>query len=132
MRRTLLHGTTSVAEIGEFNEVRNEARKIAQALNPLGPSNIQLRVSNERPVCFEINIRFSGTTPIRAQFGFNDVEASIRHFLLGETDYVLPEITEGVALRYWNEAYIDLDAYGQLKKTGFLKNPNSYPIIIEH
>ncbi len=80
MRRDLLEGTTYRAE-ADFPEIRREAVRIAEALKPMGPSNIQLRMHGGRPVCFEINIRFSGTTPIRARLGFNDVEAALNHYV---------------------------------------------------
>ena len=48
-----------------------------------GPLNIQLRLSEDGvPVPFELNVRFSGTTPMRARFGFCDVEAMLREVLL--------------------------------------------------
>lgn len=131
MRRELLQGTTFRAEVGEFPEVRAEARRIATALRPMGPSNIQLRVSNGRPVCFEINVRFSGTTPIRARLGFNDVAATLRHFVLGEPMPDLPLVTQGIALRYWNEMYIDPQAYATLRETGKLDAPHEFDLQVE-
>src|SRR5262249_14934068 len=84
MHRTMLQGTTYTAEVGDFPDVRAEACRIAAALKPMGPANVQMRVSNGRPTCFEINVRFSGTTPIRARLGFNDVEATVKHYVLGQ------------------------------------------------
>jgi carbamoyl-phosphate synthase large subunit len=107
MRRELVSGTTSVAEAGEFPEVRATAERIATALRPVGPLNVQLRMRGSEAVCFELNVRFSGTAGIRAQFGFNDVEAAIRHLALGEPAADLPVIREGIALRYWSELYPD-------------------------
>ncbi len=132
MRRELLQGTTYRAETGDFPDVRAEAVRIAAALQPMGPSNIQLRMAADgRPVCFEINVRFSGTTPMRARLGFNDVEASLRHFVLGEDICDLPFITHGVALRYWNEMYIDSKACSTLKQTGKLDAPHQFNLKIE-
>ncbi len=121
MRRELLCGTTYRAELGDYPEVRAEAARIAAALKPYGPCNIQLLISQGRPVCFEINIRFSGTTPMRARLGFNDVEAAIRHYVLGEPAYDLPLITQGLALRYWNELYVDEAAYRSLEQVQMLE-----------
>lgn len=132
MRRELLQGTTYRAETGEFLEIRAEAIRIATALRPMGPSNIQLRISADgRPVCFEINVRFSGTTPIRARLGFNDVDAALRHFVLGEDATDLPLITRGVALRYWNEMYIDSQAHSILQDTGKLDEPKQFRLHVE-
>jgi carbamoyl-phosphate synthase large subunit len=107
MRRGLEQGTTVWAEVGEHPLARAEANRIAAALRPLGPCNVQLREHDGRAVCFEINVRFSGTTPIRARLGFNDVDATLRHYVLGEPAVDLPLITSGLALRYWTEEYVD-------------------------
>lgn len=106
MKRNLLNGTTIRVEIGEFNNVREEAIKIIEKFLPKGPCNIQMRIKNGKPCCFEINLRFSGTTPIRANYGYNDVELSIKDFYLLEENLYLPIIKNGIALRYYNEIYI--------------------------
>jgi carbamoyl-phosphate synthase large subunit len=131
MRRELLEGTTYRAEAGSFPQVRAEAIRIAQVLKPMGPSNIQLRMHDGRAVCFEINVRFSGTTPIRARLGFNDVDATLRHYVLAEPAVDLPLITKGVALRYWNEAYVSTEATSQLNELGRLDRARSFKPLIE-
>ncbi|NQT94806.1 MAG: ATP-grasp domain-containing protein [Lentisphaerae bacterium] len=131
MRRELLAGTTYRAKVGEFPEVRAEATRIAAALRPLGPCNVQLRISAGRPVCFEINVRFSGTTPLRARLGFNEVEAALRHYVLGEPADDLPLVTEGVVLRYWNEMYVDPSAYAALRQSGHLDAPRQFDLLVE-
>jgi carbamoyl-phosphate synthase large subunit len=123
MRRELLEGTTWRAQVGLFSTVRDEAIRIAEALHPMGPCNFQMRVHRGVPVCFEINIRFSGTTPLRARFGFNEVEATIRHFVLGQPIADMPVVTQGVALRYWNEAYVDPQAVTELERRSQLDEP---------
>lgn len=131
MKRELLEGTTHRALVVDEPEIRLEAERITAALQPTGPCNVQLRVSDGRPVCFEINVRFSGTTPIRARFGFNEVEAAIRHFVLGEACVDLPSVTQGIALRYWNEIYVDSRAQERLAQEHRLESPASYPLVIE-
>jgi len=131
MRRDLLEGTTYRAEAGSFPEVREQAIRIAEALKPMGPSNIQMRLHGGRAVCFEINMRFSGTTPIRARMCFNDVEATLRHYVLGEPAADLPVITKGTALRYWNEMYISEEARIRLDEFGELDQPKGYKPVIE-
>jgi len=132
MHRELAEGTTYRARVGEYPEVTAEARRIAAALKPAGPANVQLRLVDGRPVCFEINVRFSGTAPIRARLGFNDVEAALRQFVLGEEAVDLPLITAGpVALRYWNELYVDPQAAGALERDGRLDDPAAHPLAIE-
>jgi carbamoyl-phosphate synthase large subunit len=131
MKRELLEGTTHRAVVVDDPAVRQQAELISAALGPLGPCNVQLRLSQGRPICFEVNVRFSGTTPLRAHFGFNEVEAAIRHFVLGEPSVPLPLVTEGIALRYWNEVYVDPRAHRELAKRGRLESPTSHPLTVE-
>jgi len=120
MRRELLQGTTSRAIVGDFPAIREEAVRIARQLKPIGPCNVQLRLHEGTPTCFEINVRFSGTTSMRARFGFNDVEAALRHYVLDEPAVDLPRVTEGIVVRYWNELYVDAAASAALEATGAL------------
>ena len=122
MRRELHGGTTYRAEAGDFPEVRAEAERIARALRPHGPLNVQLRMHRGRPVTFELNVRFSGTTPMRARLGFNEVEACVNHFVRGEP-IELPTVTEGAVLRYWNEVYIRPGAVTALTEAGRVDGP---------
>lgn len=119
LRRGLAAGTTAWAEAGEFPEVAAEAERIAAELRPLGPLNVQLRLHDGRPTAFELNVRFSGTAPIRARLGFNDVDAALRHFVLGD-DVELAPIASGLALRYWNEIYAPPEAGAALAGEGRL------------
>jgi carbamoyl-phosphate synthase large subunit len=131
MQRVLLGGTTYRAFLGDFPEVRKVASAIATALGAWGPCNIQLRVTEDGPVCFEINPRFSGTTPIRAHFGFNEVEAVLRHYVLGVPMPEMPAVTQGIALRYWNELYVDPAALATLAQQGVLERDTAPPSCIE-
>lgn len=130
LHRHLQHGTTVTATAGLFPEIRHEAERIAAALRPQGPLNIQMRMHRGRPICFEMNVRFSGTTPMRARLGFNDVEAALRHYVLGEPAMELPLITSGHVVRYWNELYVDPGALADLTRDGQL-DPHSYPVRLE-
>lgn len=131
LRRELLEGTTYRAELGDYPLIRDEVIRISRKLRPMGTCNLQLRVAADRPVCFEINSRFSGTTPIRARLGFNEVEAVLRNYVLKEPGYDLPLISKGVVLRYWNEMYIDSDAVNTLRQTGVLEEPAQFNLEIE-
>lgn len=66
------------AKIQEFCEA------LALKLNSVGPINIQLRIHNNEIYVFEIHPRFSGTTPIRADVGFNEVDILLRNHFYGE------------------------------------------------
>jgi len=132
MRRELHEGTTVQSELGEFPEVRAAARAISEALRPLGPCNIQFRMHEGRACCIEINVRFSGTTPIRAWFGFNEVDAALRHYVLGEPCPELPLVTQGVMVRYWNEMYLAPEAITEGARNGVIENPRRYNLGVEN
>jgi carbamoyl-phosphate synthase large subunit len=125
LRRRLEAGTTVAAELGSFPEVRDVAGAIAAALGPLGPCNVQLRMHRGSPVPFEINPRFSGTTALRARMGFNEVDAALRHFVLGEPVPMLKDPGSGLALRYWNELYVPASTVGEIAASGHLEDPRS-------
>lgn len=131
MRRELRDGTTVVAEVGDYPEVRADVERIVGALRPLGPCNTQLRVHDGRAVPFELNVRFSGTSPLRARFGFNEVEAALRHLVLGEPAADLPRITSGIAIRYWNEMYVSAEAAAELRDSGRLDDPGRHELTVE-
>lgn len=131
MRRELLQGTTSRAIAGDFPNIRAEAEKIVKLIRPSGPCNIQLREHAGKPVCFEINMRFSGTTPIRTKLGFKEVDAALRNFVLNEDIDVLPPVTKGIAVRYWNELYIDQRALEKIESEGFLEEASAYSSHVE-
>jgi carbamoyl-phosphate synthase large subunit len=96
---------------------------VVEALRPVGPCNVQLREHEGAIVPFELNVRFSGTTPARTRFGFPEVEATLRHLALGEPLPELPRVTEGVMVRYWNEVYPDAQAVAALEAGGSLDDP---------
>ncbi len=125
MKRELLAGTTYRASLGEYSAVRAEAERIVGKLRPLGPCNIQLRDTPRGPVCFEINPRYSGTTPIRSHFGYREVSAGL-DLLLGTGPEELPLVTRGMALRYWNELYLDPAAAADLETLGTM-SPSEHP-----
>ncbi len=104
-RRTLSGGTTFRAEVGYWEKLEPLLRKIGETLKPRGPLNVQLRMTDRGPVPFELNIRCSGTTAIRAYYGYNEPEMWIRNYVLGEA-VSQPPRRKGVALRYWNEVFI--------------------------
>lgn len=130
-QRELSYGTTVRAEAGDFPEVEREAMRIVTALEPQGSCNVQLRIREGQPVCFEINVRFSGTTPMRTHLGFNEVEAAIRHFVWGEAIAEVAIRDRAIAIRYWNEVYVSPEAFDKLKKCGILENPRDYPSVVE-
>lgn len=124
-KRQLKYGTTFKAEIVHDDAIAGECRKICEAFRPVGPLNIQLRMHQGKPVCFELNVRFSGTTPLRARWGFNDVAAVVNEYLLGK-DSGLHPAGSGLAYRYFNEAYVDVKMLQKLREKKVVNNCKIY------
>ena len=114
MRRDLRDGNTYRAYVGQYPELNAEMRKVAEALRPHGPVNFQFRLRGKRPVIFEINCRFSGTTPLRALAGFNEVEMVIRRVVLGEP-VRQPAVEDLVILRHWSETGVRPERIAELQ-----------------
>ncbi|MBN1688195.1 MAG: ATP-grasp domain-containing protein, partial [Candidatus Omnitrophica bacterium] len=105
-KRMLSAGATYKAEVVQDSNLVSQVQNIVRKIKPLGPCNIQFREVSGNVVPFEFNIRFSGTTPIRAALGFNDVEMALRHFVFREK-LKGPKIKKGLAFRYWNEVIVE-------------------------
>lgn len=105
-RRTLRGGDSWIVEVKTFDHLQPLLTRIAQGLDIMGPLNIQLMMSADGPVPFEFNARFSGTTAIRAHFGFNEPQMVLRHYFLKE-DITHPKVKKGIALRYSEEVFLD-------------------------
>lgn len=133
MRRRLKNGTTVWAEVVENEKIRKEAEKICKAYRPKGPLNIQMRVDNSgRPVCFELNVRFSGTTAMRANFGYCDVEAMLREYVLQEPIDKCFHVVCGEAYRYSEEMYIFGGASENIKKCGRIENMKKFRVCLRN
>lgn len=106
MRRHLRDGNTYRAFVEPYPELNRWVRDVAEALDPYGPANFQFMTTDDGPPkLFEINARYSGTTPLRAQAGFNEVEIALRHILNGEP--LSPQTFEPLTiLRSWTETVI--------------------------
>jgi len=105
-RRELSAGTTYRAEVNFWPEIHELLLMIGDALRPRGPLNVQLRLTKRGPIPFELNIRCSGTSAIRAYFGYNEPEMLLRHYILGE-QLTPPKPRTGYVLRYWNEVFLE-------------------------
>ena len=106
MRRDLRDGNTYRAYVDTSVELNEQVKTFARHLKPYGPANFQFRVSQGKVKVFEINGRFSGTTPLRMHAGFNEVEMCVRHLLLGEP-VAQPPVKQVTILRHWSETVID-------------------------
>jgi carbamoyl-phosphate synthase large subunit len=105
-RRTLRGGSSWMVEIVQEPAVADLMLDIGRLLPSVGSLNVQLMLTEHGPVPFEFNARFSGTTPIRAWFGFNEPEMAIRSYALNER-IPTPSPRRGFCMRYVEEIMLD-------------------------
>ena len=105
-RRELRSGDTYKAKPIKSKKISEYISKVARKLDFHGPCNFQLRMDvNDIPKIFEINCRFSGTTPFCSQVGFNPLEFYLKTDLQIDYSYKVDYNTQ--VLRYWSEVLID-------------------------
>jgi carbamoyl-phosphate synthase large subunit len=122
MRRDLRDGNTYRAYVEPVSRFDNLLSEIAERLGGLGSINLQFRSENDLPRVFEINARFSGTTPFRAYAGFNEVDYIVRHFVFGDP-IPAPNLRSIVVLRYWDEAVIDRELLHTFQRKHQMSEP---------
>lgn len=105
-RRSLRGGSSWVIEVGHFEEVYPVLLSIAKHLDVMGSINVQLMRTDKGYVPFEFNARFSGTTAVRAHFGFNEPQMLIENYYFNQ-NLDAPVIRNGLALRYLEEVFIE-------------------------
>ncbi|HEX6588851.1 MAG TPA: ATP-grasp domain-containing protein [Longimicrobiales bacterium] len=106
MRRDLRDGNTYRAFVEQSETLLADVRAFAEALGAHGPANFQFRLVDGRPRVFEINARFSGTTPLRALAGFDEVGMCIDHLLRGQP-VTQPAVRDVTILRHWSETVLE-------------------------
>lgn len=105
-RRTLRGGTSWHIEVDRFPVLDELLLGIGRQLDFPGTLNVQLMMGVNGPVPFEFNARCSGTTAVRAHFGFNEPAFAVRSFFYRE-ELEQPIIRRGLAMRYNEEVFID-------------------------
>lgn len=122
MRRDLKDGNTHRAYVVVSDPFEHLLAAMAKQLGGEGVINFQFRVDAGVPKVFEINARFSGTTPFRAYAGFNEVDHLIRYYVYG-TPIPPPKLSPIVILRYLDEVVVYSEQLQHLAEHGSLKNP---------
>ncbi len=125
LKRDLRDGNTYRAYIDKETSKYDEfIIPIAEKLNPDGPVNFQFRILDSKPVIFEINGRFSGTSPLRHFFGFNEVEAILKYHFFG-IEIEKPILKNGMVMRTWSDMFVDEIEFNNLKNNKILENPKA-------
>jgi carbamoyl-phosphate synthase large subunit len=146
IRKYLKGGQTYKAFIDDYPMVRLSAENVAEKLGVTGAVNIQAKyvpneeaprssqnatvseprnpneiLHNGRMKIFEINPRFSATCPLRSYAGINEPDIVFRNVVFDEKVDKISICRKLVCMRYWNEVYVDLEAYQNLKRIGSVK-----------
>lgn len=96
----------SQGEIIRNELIASQAEKIAQNLKSTGPLNIQCRLHEGKVYVFEINPRFSGTSPMRAIAGFNELDLSLKNKVLKQKEFKRLNYKLGHLVRGLTEFFI--------------------------
>lgn len=146
IRKYLKGGQTYKAFIDDYPMVRLSAENVAEKLGVTGAVNIQAKyvpneealsssqnaavseprnpneiLHNGRMKIFEINPRFSATCPLRSYAGINEPDIVFRNVVFDEKVDKISICRKLVCMRYWNEVYVDLEAYQNMKCVGSVK-----------
>lgn len=125
LKRDLRDGNTYRAYYrNEFAVYDAFIADVAEKLGVEGPCNFQFRIRNGQPVIFEINSRFSGTTPLRFMFGFNEVEA-ILLYLINNKAIEWPVLREGMVMRAWSDMFIPQEEVKRFGCNLSVSHPNA-------
>ncbi len=109
LRRDLRDGNTfRTYRDSSTSEFDDYIKAVAEKLNVEGPCNFQYRIKNGKPVIFEINGRYSGTTPLRMIYGFNEVKSYL-DYLLKDEEIVQPKLKQGMVFRTFSDIFIEND-----------------------
>ncbi len=107
-------------------EVEEVCTRMVQALVDMGlrgPINLQGRITEDGPVFYELNHRFTGITAVRARMGFNECAAIYEDFCLSlplaEVKAKLKTNYELLCSRFWTDMLVPRKRYEELgsKKT---------------
>jgi carbamoylphosphate synthase large subunit len=108
-------------------QVWPDVHRLVDALIELGlrgPCNVQGRWTPEGMCFFEVNPRFTGITHVRALMGYNEVEAAVRLFALGEAPQdacrCLAHRTDCVGLRQMSEIVVPRERLERLTRDRYL------------
>ena len=104
LKRDLRAGDTYRAFPEKNSVIEEYVKNLALKLGIYGSCNFQLRLDNGVPKLFEINSRFSGTTPFCAQLGFNPVEFYLKARL--DIPYESNVNYDAMVLRHWTEVLV--------------------------
>jgi carbamoyl-phosphate synthase large subunit len=81
---------------------------LSKKIGSTGPLNIQLRIHNDEVYVFEIHPRFSGTTTMRADVGFNEPDMLLRNQLNNENFGRIEYLTDVAVIRAFEHVVVPI------------------------
>jgi carbamoyl-phosphate synthase large subunit len=96
----------SQGEIIRHQLIADTCEAIAKKLGSVGPLNVQCRLVDDKVYIFEINPRFSGTSPMRALAGFNELDIAIKNKVLKQTNFTRIDYKLGHVMRGLVESFV--------------------------
>lgn len=125
-RRDLKEGNTYRAYTHEDEKHSTFLRKLSEAIPGVyGPLNFQYRVKDGNPVVFEINSRFSGTTPLRTAIGVNEIEMALQYARGGKVLVPNPKLRNVAILRTWSDIIVPMEELSRFEQNGELNHPSA-------
>ena len=125
MCKFLKNGQTYKAFIDDYKDVRESAEQVAVKIGARGPINIQAKMVEGEPKIFEINARFSATSPLRAVAGINEPDIVFRNMVSGD-DIRIERYEKLACMRYWNEVYVPYSTYEKVERDKIIEENNSF------
>jgi carbamoyl-phosphate synthase large subunit len=98
--------------------VAEVCESLALKLGVRGPVNVQLRIHGDAVKIFEVHPRFSGTTSIRSECGFNEPDVLLRNYLHGETFGRLDYQRDVAAIRAFQTVIVPVAEIQRLTRAG--------------
>jgi carbamoyl-phosphate synthase large subunit len=100
-------GVSYKAEVVHDLEMLEQAKKIVESLNIIGPANLQCFKDGDDITWFEINPRFSGTFAASLGAGFNSAHMILKLFSNMSITKEDTEYDDVTMLRFWDEVILD-------------------------
>ncbi len=106
----------SQGSIVKHPHLQEVCEQIAMKIGIRGPANIQCRISAHGVTILEVHPRFSGTTSIRAEVGFNEPDTLIRNFVYGQAFGRLEYRSDVAAIRAFRNLIVPLTAMNNIRR----------------
>jgi carbamoyl-phosphate synthase large subunit len=109
----------SQGSIVKHPRLQEICERIALQIGIRGPANIQCRISPRGVMILEVHPRFSGTTSIRAEVGFNEPETLIGNYVYGRSFGRLEYRSDVAAIRAFRSLIVPLTVMNNVPKVPF-------------